>query len=269
MEFALSTRMFRALPTGEVMRLAKDAGYSAIALDGERLPADASVERAQEIHSLAQEDGLEIATYDPLVGRFAEEGALPVAFEEAKAAARLSEAMGCRRLIVHPSTRPRDPVRLMECLQAEARGIQRLVDLFRERPLEICIAMRPGSLAHDHFAIAGLLQWVDRFEARVVFDAVELFQAREGASEDALRSVEDRVAVFLLRNCRFDEEGGQVDTPLLGGIVDYRPHLRRLRDTGYGGPVVLCSHFPAEPHVLATEAAGKEILSAKSLLEIS
>lgn len=266
MEFALSTRMFSALPADEVMSLAKDAGYSAIALDGERLPAGASVERALEIHALAQEHGLEIAAYDPLVGRFAEAGVPSVAFEEAQAAARLSEALGCRRLIVHPSDRPRDPAALMEYLQAEADRIQKLVDEFQGGPIEICIAMRPGSLAHDHFAIVGLLQWVDRFEARVVFDAVELHRAREGASEDALRSVEDRVAVFLLRNFRFDEQGGPIDTPLLGGIVDYRPHLRRLHDTEYGGPLVLCSHFPAEPHVLAPEAARIEISSAKGLL---
>jgi sugar phosphate isomerase/epimerase len=266
MKFSLSTRTVPALSPRERIRLCAETGYDALCLDGAFLPWDSSRRSAEEVRAAATEARIEIAAYDPGLGRFAESNDASAILEKVRAAAELAKAMNCRRLVLHVSARPSQPRELLSRMKEEAQRIRELIDALSGESLDVCLPIEPGTLAHDHFAAVGLLQWVDRFDAQLVFDAAELYAARADFTDRALRSVEDRLGVFLLRDFRFGDSG-PVAEPLTKGIMDWLPHLQRLAQIHFDGPVVLGSHLPVGAGEDVRKAICAELATARALLE--
>jgi len=236
--FTLSTRVTSALSPREFVELAVDAGYSALLPDAALLPWDSPTGAAEELGACAAGSGIEICAYDPGVGRLAESGPSPDAIDRARSAAGLAGAMGCRRLILPASARPTQPRELPACLAEEARSIRELIDSLSGPALDICIPFEINTLAHDHFGAVGLLQCIDRYNVQIVFDVAELFAARVDSPDKALRGVEDRLGLFVLRDFR-SEEGTPVPERLTKGTVDWQPLTQRLTQVTFDGPVVI------------------------------
>jgi len=266
MKFALSTQVVPAESPAGVIRLCAETGYDGLCLDGGFLPWDAPRRSAEEIRAAAADSGVAIAAYQPGLGRFAESGDPSAMLEKARAAAELAKAMDCRRLVLHLSARPAQPRELLSRMKEEADRIREFIDALSGSPLDVCLPIQSRTLAHDHFAAVGLLQWVDRFDAQLLFDAAELYAARADFTDKALRSVEDRLGVFLLRDFRFGDRG-PVAEPLTKGIMDWRPHLQRLAQVQFDGPVVLCSHLPVPAGGDVRQAVLAELAAARGLLE--
>lgn len=266
MKLALNTCGFPELPIQECMALAREIGFPAIYLDGLHLPANTSSAQAREVAQAACAQGVEIAAYDPGVGKFAESPSPSESFQKASAAADLAHTLNCRHLILHSSSRPPLPSQLHRLVQEEARWLRELSDAHKEQQLELCLCFKLHSLMNDPFCALGLLHCIDRLNAQVVFDPAALYAGRIHCSVKALQTVEDRMALFLLHDIRLvDGSASAADVPLGQGILDFRPFLRRLHEIRFRGPLV-ATLYAGDLGIQPRERANREFLAVQALL---
>lgn len=266
MKFTLSTRIAPSLSPQEFVELAAEVGYSALLPHGAVLPWDSPKAAAEALGSCAADSGIEVCAYDPGLGRLAESDEPSAEVERARRAGELARAMNCRRLILHASARPSQPRELPARLFREAQWIQELIDSSPDDPLGICIPIEPNTLAHDHFNAVGLLQRIDRFDVQIVFDPAELYAARADFTDKAVRAVEDRLGVFILRDFR-SEAGKPLPARLAEGAVDWRPLLQRLTQIRFEGPVVVGTHLAEIGAEDVGELVRGELATARHLFD--
>ncbi|MBI2191785.1 MAG: sugar phosphate isomerase/epimerase [Planctomycetes bacterium] len=267
MNLVLSTYCMGPSPLQDCMVAARVEGFSGLCLDERHLSLNAPQRKAEEAAAASLEAGLELSVYDPGVGRFTESQDPAAAFDQARRAADLASAAGCPRLVVHPSSRPRQPTRLLEALREEARWLRLLADSAQHTPLpvRICVCLRPQSLANDPFSAAGLLQWTGSLDVRLALDTAACFQARLDYSENVLHSVRDLLALVVLRDIQYGRDGSVQDVPFRQGIVNFIPLLARLQEFRFQGPLVLGARIPPDPSVEPRVTARREFRAAQEL----
>ena len=263
MQLTLHTQLLKSIPLEEALKLAGASGFEAVCIGEEHLTSGTSVS-GDEIAGWAQEYEIEVAALDAGTGKFMEAGDSNQAFEKASGAVELALATGCPRVLLHPSRRPVRPTDLFEHVKQESLWIQKLLDAF-EAPPQVLLYITPMTLAHDPFSAIGMLQWVDRLDARLVYDPALLYQNRMEVSAEALSRVEDRLGILMLRDFRLDE-GKAVDTPFMQGIQQFDPLVRQLLRAHFDGCLIMGSHFTPGEGISLEEVLERERRLAEKML---
>jgi sugar phosphate isomerase/epimerase len=134
------------LPCKEAFAEAADAGYKGyhLVLSPEKM-ATVETELA-DAKRASEEIGLGISSVE---WRRQTESSTGL-HEELEAAIEAAAALGAPRLVIGASSRPVNPSEMAMSIQKEADIFSEVLDSDKAQNIEVCIRMKPHTLAHDH-----------------------------------------------------------------------------------------------------------------------
>ncbi len=239
LRFSLSSQACSQLPCKDAIALAAEAGYQGYHLILRPEVAGTVETDLAAAKQAAEEVGLGISSLEWL--RQTDSSS---AFEEELGdAIEAAFTIETPRLVISASPRPAKPAALATALYQEAQIISNVMDRKKAQNIEVCLGIRPQTLAHDHYSATGLLQLINQLSIRLMMDPVELCLGGADYSETALRSIQDRLGLFVLRGVRHTADGFE-DVPLNQTTLYLQQHLARLMRADFQGFLLLGTHVP-------------------------
>ena len=171
----------------------------------------------------------------------------------------MAEMLGARVMVVFPYIRTDREEPESEWPAEMVADFQRTADLAAERGITVAVENEPICYAATGQSLARLLDEIDRPNCGANWDPANHFVYRPEDFRAGYQALGERIVHVHVKDHAVDARGGRRTVPAGEGAVDWPGQVRALLDDGYGGLMVVETHFG--PKVAGSEAATRALLA--------
>jgi sugar phosphate isomerase/epimerase len=265
--YALFSKLLADRSVAAAAETAADIGYGGLELMGRapHLPPDTTVERAEEIRSILDANGLDVPCLATYTGGYVDRSAAEreAALEELESVLRLTDALDCS-LVRHTAGGP--PVReaTASAWEEAVTWLRRAADRAADHDATLALEIHANRLCESAAAGLELCDRVGRENVGLIHDAGNMAIAGHDWGPETVRALGDRLVHVHLKNMcavgpaddaiRYDGPDGARHfrhAHLDAGVVDAAAVLGTLDEVGYDGHVTLETGVDGAPRSVA------------------